>query len=216
MKDVRSNGFTVPKLATTLSALFPSLNSGATWDRAYAREDGEALQSQDESARYAVILGHLLRLSNPPALLDVGCGSGRLLEFVARCEFASYLGLDISTAAIQRARALKIPSASFAIGSAESFSTDRRFDAIIFGEVAYYLQNPSAVLLDFQRYLRPNGIMIVSMYDCLPARFVWWRVARAFDTVAATEVVSTGKHSWSVRVVRPKPRFGIALRVQDA
>jgi 2-polyprenyl-3-methyl-5-hydroxy-6-metoxy-1,4-benzoquinol methylase len=200
----RFQGLRFSTLRSTMVTLFPRLNSQATWDSEYARGDWETLNSDDEFARYAVILGHVLRLPARAALLDVGCGSGRLLELTSRIGVARYLGTDLSAQAIERARQLQLPNADFTIGSAESFSTEERFDAIVFNEVAYYLKSPGDVLLRYHQYLRPGGILIVSMFDSLPASLAWRTLSRTFDSIESTRVVNGKKRAWDIRLLRPK------------
>ncbi len=200
----RLRGLRVSTFRSTLVTLFPSLNSGAVWNREYARGDWESLHSEDEFSRYAIILGHVLRLPGPVALLDVGCGSGRLLQLVARFAFERYVGVDISAEALERARTLGNAKAEFALSTAEAFSTEGRFDVIVFNEVAYYLRSPGEVLSRYRQYLRPGGILVVSMFDCLPASLAWRTLARTFDSVESTRVVNTKKRAWNVRLLHPK------------
>jgi 2-polyprenyl-3-methyl-5-hydroxy-6-metoxy-1,4-benzoquinol methylase len=189
-------------LSSLLGVVFPKLVSSATWDREFAGGAWDHLRGDSEFGRYAVIAGHLLKVTSELSVLDVGCGQGRLLELVSRFSLASYVGLDVSHEAVARARALKVPSSSFAVCEAESFATDQRFDAIVFNEVAYYLKDPVAVLSRYHAMLRPGGMLIVSMYDCLPARLVWRGVKSKFDTVAATRIANEQKSAWDVRVIR--------------
>ncbi len=202
--SLRFRGLRLSTLRSTLVTLLPSLNSSAIWNREYARGDWETLHSEDEFSRYAIILGHLLRLPGPVALLDVGCGSGRLLELASRFALERYLGVDISAEALERARSLGAACAEFALGSAETFSTESRFDAIVFNEVAYYLKSPGDVLARYQQLLRPGGILVVSMFDCLPANLAWRTLARRFDSIESTRVINTSKRAWDVRVLSPK------------
>ena len=53
------------------------------------------------------------------SLLDVGCGTGFLLDGLARQRRAVYKGLDISEGMIDVARGKKIPGAEFVLGSAD-------------------------------------------------------------------------------------------------
>lgn len=191
-------------LSSLFGVLFPKLVSGATWDREYANGAWDRLRSDSELGRYALIAGHVLQLPEHPALLDVGCGDGRLLELIARGRGARYLGVDVSAEAVQRARALAIADSSFEVASAESFQTEQQFDAIVFNEVLYYIDDPVRVLERYHGYLREGGLLIVSMYVCTPARWVWRKLDGRFETVASTRVTNELNRSWDVRLLRPR------------
>ncbi len=194
----------VAALPTTLAVMLPGASSKEAWEREYASGRWDSLRSADEANRYALILGHLVRRGGRPSLLDVGCGAGRLLEFISCLPLESYLGVDISEQAIQQARALNIPNASFDVGSAESFVPPRRFDVIVFNEIVFYLKDPNAVLLRYQQYLHDGGMMIVSMVDVPLSRMLWYRLGRVFETVETATVVNVHKHGWTIRVLRPR------------
>ena len=206
MKEPKIGGLSFANLASTLGTLFPALNSQKSWDREYASGGWDRLDSEDELARYAVITGFLTRVAPRPAVLDVGCGTGRLLQVLSRVELTRYLGVDLSSEAVQRARALETPHATFEVGSAETFETSETFDAIVFNEVAYYLRDPARVLARYHERLRPGGLLIVSMFQCPPASWAWRKLGRSFDTVDAVKVENRLGSTWNVRVLRPRAR----------
>lgn len=73
-------------------------------------------------------------------LLEIGCGEGLQTEYFA--PFArNVVGLDLSSKAINRARARKLPNASFSIGDLLNWKCDSRFDLVMACEVLYYLQD---------------------------------------------------------------------------
>lgn len=187
-----------------MAVFFPSLNSAATWNREYARGDWDRLEAASEIGRYALVFAHICTQSRKPAVLDVGCGPGRLLEMVSRLDYDSYVGLDVSEEAVQRARSLGYARSSFHTGFAEEFATDQRFGVIVFNEVLYYVKRPTEVLTRYCQLLRDDGLLVVSMFDCLPARSVWRELKRKFETTQATRVTNHLKHTWDVRVLRPR------------
>lgn len=77
--------------------------------------------AEDAAKRYRVMLD-IIRIAlderNPLTLLDFGCGTGHLLEFIQQNQFVQidYSGLDISPSFIQVAGA-KFPSAHFYCGN---------------------------------------------------------------------------------------------------
>jgi len=188
--------------SSVMAAFFPSLNSSATWDREYTRGDWDRLDADSELGRYAIVLAHVCRQVAKPAVLDVGCGPGRLLKMLSRVDYEAYVGLDVSAEAVARARALELERSSFFVGFAEDFANERRFDAIVFNEVMYYLKEPVDVAERYWGMLNDGGELVISMYDCGPARSVWRRLKKRFDTVHAARVTNHLKHTWDVRVLK--------------
>src|SRR5256885_1209701 len=83
------------------------------WDEQYRSGFWNYLNDASELAHYMVIVGYVQHFSASPAILDVGCGHGRLLQLLRPYRFKSYLGVDFSAEAIQRAQSLTSPGARF-------------------------------------------------------------------------------------------------------
>ena len=192
-------------VSSAISALFPRLVTGQVWDREYARGDWDMLFGDDQLAHYMTVLGYLMKCSASPQILEVGCGAGRLFELIKnRVGFEGYLGLDISQEAINRAKTLAVEHSAFEVADAYTFSTDKRFDVIIFNEVAYYFKKPADVLLRYTNFLRENGFIIVSMFEFLPTWFVWRRLDRVFKTVDKSRVSNHKGLKWEIRMLSPR------------
>ena len=204
MSAVKQRWSSLSVLPSLVGVLFPGLVSRANWDREYATGGWERLRSADELARYAAIVDLLHSMPKGGTVLDVGAGSGRLLELLGTTEFGGYLGIDLSEEALKQAASLGVPNASFAQSDAESFCPKQKFDAIIFNEVAYYLKRPAQVLERYERYLRPGGKLIVSMFACAPARWTWRQLDRSFDYVEQRHARNERNSVWDVRVVRSR------------
>lgn len=197
------DGLRLP-IRSTFAAMLPGISSKETWDREYANGAWAGLNSDGDAGRYAILLGHLVRRGGS-SVLDVGCGPGRLLDFLSRGPLTTYTGLDISEEAIRVAReSAKAAEAHFAVSTAEAYSPDRKYDLIVFNEVVFYLQEPPAVLLRYHDYVEDGGQLLVSMFDCPYARLLWRRLGRVFDTTESTQVVKDRNHSWSIRALAPR------------
>jgi ubiquinone/menaquinone biosynthesis C-methylase UbiE len=82
---------------------------------------------------------HFRSLPRPFSLLEVGCGAGILLSRLDPALIAHYVGLDVSSLALDEAR-ITYPNGNFVHSYAEAFSSDANsFDVIIFNESIYYL-----------------------------------------------------------------------------
>jgi SAM-dependent methyltransferase len=192
---------------TTLASLFPKLVTGKTWDREYARGDWDLLETdQEQLAHYLIVLGYLLRTRTNPRILDVGCGTGRLLELIERIgmPFERYLGVDLSNEAVKRARARAIVNSDFVTANASDFSTTERFDAVVFNEVIYYFSKPAELVSRYAEFLREGGVLIASMYKLPPIRFFWKEIDGIFQTVDVTWVRSRNNHEWQIRLLEKR------------
>ncbi|HEX5659741.1 MAG TPA: class I SAM-dependent methyltransferase [Polyangiales bacterium] len=184
-----------------MAVVFPSLNSSEVWDDEYARGHWERIHNESEFGCYALILAHLWRKGRSPSVLDVGCGEGRLLSIMNGFARSEYVGVDLSTEAIQRARALDVPDASFAVAWAEHFEAERRFDVIVFNESLYDLPSPEQVVARYRSMLAPDGMIVISMFRCFSARLIWRKIARKFPFTHQERVTNQLGHAWDVRVI---------------
>ena len=101
------------------------------------------------------------------ALLDIGTGTGRLLELLApRTERA--LGVDASREMLALARA-RLSERGLAdrctVRQADMYRlplADRSFDAVTLQMVLHYAEDPAAALAEAARVLRPGGVLLVA------------------------------------------------------
>lgn len=149
-------------------------------------------------ARYIDITnGHALRrlaLSRGDRLLDVGCGTGALLEKVAHADGGPGLfGLDAVPQMLALARA-RLPSrVTLCRGRAESLPfANATFDAVACCNMLHYLHRPSLVLAEMRRVLRPGGRVVITDWcgDAWLGRArTWW--LRRLHPVARRALRST-------------------------
>jgi ubiquinone/menaquinone biosynthesis C-methylase UbiE len=102
---------------------------------------------------------------HPGQLLDIGTGTGRLLELVAP-RVTGGLGVDASRAmlALARARLAKPELAHCAVRQADMYRlalADAGFDTVVLQMVLHYAEDPAAALTEAARVLRPGGRLIV-------------------------------------------------------
>lgn len=117
----------------------------------------------------AAIEGALLDALSPEigALLDIGTGTGRLLELLAdRTERA--LGVDASRDMLALARA-RLSERGLAerctVRQADMYRlplADRSFDAVTLQMVLHYAEDPAAALTEAARVLKPGGTLLVA------------------------------------------------------
>jgi ArsR family transcriptional regulator len=129
---------------------------GADWDEMRALGlSGEAI----EIALLAALPSRVERL------LDIGAGTGRLLELVApRC--GAVLGVDASREmlALARARLAERNLSNCAVRQADMYRLplpDAGFDAVTLQMVLHYAEDPAAALAEAGRVLRPGGTLLI-------------------------------------------------------
>ena len=101
----------------------------------------------------------------PARLLDIGTGTGRVLELLAP-RVAQGLGVDASKAmlALARARLARAGLTHCAVRLADMYRlplADASFDIAVLQMVLHYAEDPAGVLAEAARVLRPDGRLIV-------------------------------------------------------
>ena len=174
----------------------------ALWEEQYRVGVWEYLDSASEIAHYMVIVGYVQHFCANPAILDVGCGHGRLFELLHRYPFKSYLGVDFSAEAIQRAQVAATGGAQFERVDFEKFVPPSRYDVIVFNESIYYAPRPEEVLSRYMSALTPDGVMIVSMCQNRWQGSIWTALESVAEIVHSTAVTNESDLTWHVRVLR--------------
>jgi cyclopropane fatty-acyl-phospholipid synthase-like methyltransferase len=113
---------------------------------------------------------YLERYSRNGRLLDLGCGPGNTANELAASAYQSYVGIDISEAALQKGRKRSETNGRgdknrFELGDFISYAPSQPFDVILFRESMYHvpLKQVKAMLLRYSNYLTDGGVFIVRM-----------------------------------------------------
>jgi SAM-dependent methyltransferase len=137
----------------------------ANLDEQYRSGHWAFLHNPSELARYAAARGVLPEADAGRTVLDVGCGEGILRDLLRAGGESRYVGVDLSTVAIEAARRDARPGETFVVADAESYAPQGTFDAVVLNECLYYFREP---LTQAERYLgmtAPGGSLIVSMFE---------------------------------------------------
>ena len=125
-----------------------------------------------------------LDLNPRDRLLDVGCGTGALLEAVSRaCPATRLTGIDPSSEMLAIARRKLRPAVELRIGWAEAIPYENEaFDVVVSCSVFHYVRQPVVALREMLRVLKPDGSLIITDWcdDYLACR-VCDRVLRIFS-----------------------------------
>ena len=103
-------------------------------------------------------------------ILDLGCGTGSLASDLNPDSYESYLGVDVSPAAIGIAQKRKTSKINFEVGDLQHYKCEEKYDLIVFEESLYYVPFFRRRLLRrYAQYLNPGGLFIVTIAH--PAQF---------------------------------------------
>ena len=142
--------------------------SAAAWDGSYDGRDPEAHRVTSRLAAAVELVG-----PGPGTILDIGVGSGRLLEALSGRGW-TVSGVDIDPEMIELAKR-RIPDAAgrLAVARAEELSfADGAFDvAVVIGVLEYTLVPTE--LEELARVLRPGGTALVGLHGCRSPATVW-------------------------------------------
>lgn len=180
--------------------------SASFWDETYSAGYWAFLDSLPQRSRHYAIAGVLReRFPAGAEVFDVGCGLGTLNRALG--EGGSYLGLDISSEAVDRARALHTGrTARFVVADFMEFVPDAPGDAVILNEMLYYLplERVEEAVLRAARMVRGGGAVVISMHQNPKVPSVWKVIDSLGGPARAMEVrdPSTGS-SWTVRLYEP-------------
>ena len=147
---------------------------------------GTALSSAGPCGRLAGIRAGQLAL-------DVGCGSGALLEALAETLGEDNVsGIDPSESFVDSARA-RVPGARIVVGSAEAIPfDDGEFDATLSQLVVNFLTDPELGLREMTRVTKPGGTVAGCVWDYgdgMTMLKTFWDAAAALDAERATPLM---------------------------
>jgi ubiquinone/menaquinone biosynthesis C-methylase UbiE len=130
---------------------------GADWD------EMRALELPAQAVEDALL--SLIPLGPEGRLLDIGTGTGRVLELLAP-RVRQALGVDASKAMLALARArLSAPGlAHCAVRLADMYRlplADRSFDTVVLQMVLHHAEDPAGAVLEATRVLSPGGRLLV-------------------------------------------------------
>jgi ArsR family transcriptional regulator len=107
----------------------------------------------------------IISAAEPRDLLDIGTGTGRMLEILAP-HAQSAMGIDQSREMLSIARVnlerSGLDNASVRLGDMYQLALpDASFDAVVIHQVLHYADRPAAAIAEAARVLRPNSILVL-------------------------------------------------------
>jgi len=158
-----------PTIGLDLQRLVTIKQQRADLASAYFRENADqwdrirSLYVDEREVEAALV--EIIAVADARDLLDIGTGTGRMLEILApRVEHA--LGIDqsremLSIARVNLARA-GLENGSVRLGDMYQLALpDSSFDAVVIHQVLHYADRPAAAIAEAARVLRPNGVLLL-------------------------------------------------------
>jgi SAM-dependent methyltransferase len=98
------------------------------------------------------------------AVLDVGCGNGRVVSLPIAAAGFEVTGIDVHAPSIESARAAnRLPNARFECMDFSALRSRAQYDAVILSDVLEHVDNPRALLDTALANLAKDGILLISI-----------------------------------------------------
>lgn len=115
---------------------------------------------------------HIAKSIKGGSILDLGCGTGNTANELDENAYRNYVGVDISSVAIERARKRtkengRASKSRFFQSDVADYVPNQQFDVILFRESIYYIprERIKTTLERYSKYLKKNGTFIMRMYS---------------------------------------------------
>jgi SAM-dependent methyltransferase len=155
-----------PPLDHGHAVLAPELGAGDGSDAEYRYEALAAVEPDHfwfRSRRRLILWALREACPAPQRVLEVGCGTGYVLQGVAEAfPHAALAGSDVLAAGLAFAQR-RVPGASLFQMDARRIPFRDHFDAIGAFDVVEHVEEDEAVLLEMRRALRPGGTLILTV-----------------------------------------------------
>ncbi|MSS62416.1 class I SAM-dependent methyltransferase [Velocimicrobium porci] len=129
------------------------------------------------------VIRKILKKRNVENLLDIGCGTGELLQQIREDNQSIILyGTDISSKMVKLAKSKNINSAQIIEGDAEKLPYEKKqFDVVLCVSGINYYEQPEKVFAEAYRVLKKGGIFIVcDRYEKAFVRVIFNRIIFPF------------------------------------
>jgi SAM-dependent methyltransferase len=193
-----------------LASYGPSIIKKTIWDMEYSNGKWNFNDDTAEDCLYP----YLGEYAHTGSILDLGCGSGNTANELPSSTYDSYVGVDISEAALEKARKRSEENGrgqktKFLSGDFLKYEPEQRFDVILFRESLYHvpLGNVKATLDRYAKHLEKGGVFIVRIATIENGKEKARPKAMLGEIERGFEILKQGRHGAqgaAVVVFRPK------------
>lgn len=128
-----------------------------------AKWDAESYAKNSRSQElWAKELIGKINLKGDEAILDIGCGDGKVTAYLAGLTSSPVVGIDSNEAMIALAQA-SYPAATFVQMDAEKIEYEALFDTVFSNAALHWVKNHEAVIAGIYKALKPQGKMVLQM-----------------------------------------------------
>jgi 2-polyprenyl-3-methyl-5-hydroxy-6-metoxy-1,4-benzoquinol methylase len=132
-------------------------------NKVYGRDLCQANMLDEEQLQQLLLK---LDLNSSHHILDIGCGIGKIGEYISDTTGASYTGVDFASGAIHEAqmRTLsKKEKINFRVGNLNSLETviREKYEAIILIDSLYFVSDMPKCIETLKSFLKPHGKLII-------------------------------------------------------
>ena len=150
-----------------LTSYGPSSIKKKLWDRDFSSGKWDFIDNTAGDCVYPF----LEKYANHGNILDLGCGPGNTANELNSAAYKTYVGVDISEAALEKAgRRTKengrADKNSFVVSDFLGYAPSQDFDIILFRESLYHVPygQVKPILDKYSKHLKPGGVFIVRLY----------------------------------------------------
>jgi SAM-dependent methyltransferase len=150
-----------------LTSYGPSSIKKKLWDRDFSSGKWDFIDDTAGDCVYPF----LEKYANHGNILDLGCGPGNTANELTSDAYKTYIGVDISAAALEKAvRRTKengrADKNSFVVSDFLGYAPTQDFDIILFRESLYHVPygQVKPILDKYSKHLKPGGVFIVRLY----------------------------------------------------
>jgi SAM-dependent methyltransferase len=157
------------------------------WDKEFSSTKWDFIDNTFGDCVYS----HLEKHAQGGDILDLGCGPGNTANELSASAYRSYVGVDISEAALAKAvkrtaESGRLEKNSFVCSDFLGYRPTKAFDMILFRESMYHIPYGQVleILEKYSKSLKKSGVFVVRLYagDHRPGK-IKHRVKRKLDLI---------------------------------
>ena len=168
-----------------LTSYGPTSIKKKIWDKDFSSGKWDFIDDTSGDCVYS----HLEKFAQGGDILDLGCGPGNTANELSGDAYRSYIGVDISEAALAKAVKRTAENGrseknSFVCSDFLGYKPTKEFDVILFRESMYHIPYGQVlgILEKYSKFLKKSGVFVVRLYagDHRPGK-IKHRVKRKLD-----------------------------------